>query len=69
MQIIRYEQSKTCDLCFQKYDTFKKIYIFAIYTGALAHLARAFGWQPRGDRFDPDMLHQQYQAFQKWKAF
>ncbi len=25
--------------------------------GALAQLARAFGWQPKGHRFDSDMLH------------
>ncbi len=26
--------------------------------GALAHLARAFDWQSKGDRFDSGMLHQ-----------
>lgn len=30
---------------------------FAEIHGALAHLARAFDWQSRGDRFDPGMLH------------
>lgn len=26
--------------------------------GALAHLARAFDWQSRGDQFESGMLHQ-----------
>ena len=25
--------------------------------GGLAQLARAFGWQPKGHRFDSDILH------------
>ena len=30
---------------------------FKINIGALAQLARAFGWQPKGHRFDSLMLH------------
>ena len=29
----------------------------AIKKGALAHLARAFDWQSKGDEFDSRMLH------------
>ena len=28
-----------------------------INAGALAHLARAFDWQSRGDQFESGMLH------------
>ena len=30
---------------------------FALGYGALAHLARAFDWQSRGDQFESGMLH------------
>ncbi len=36
----------------------KNSFNFATSKGALAHLARAFDWQSRGDRFDSGMLHQ-----------
>ncbi len=32
---------------------------FEIELGGLAQLARAFGWQPKGHRFDSDILHNQ----------
>ena len=37
-----------------------KNYIFAnsnFNLGGLAHLARAFDWQSKGDRFESDILH------------
>ncbi len=30
---------------------------FANANGELAQLARAFGWQPKGHRFEPGILH------------
>ena len=33
--------------------------------GALAHLARAFDWQSRGDEFESRMLHMQKEAAQR----
>ena len=34
------------------------IYVWMIFQkGGLAQLARAFGWQPKGHRFDSDILH------------
>lgn len=47
---------------FQKkyFVEWKLIFTFAMlkYTlGALAHLARAFDWQSRGDQFESGMLH------------
>lgn len=47
---------------FQKkyFAEWKLIFTFAVlkYTlGALAHLARAFDWQSRGDQFESGMLH------------
>ncbi len=35
----------------------KKVLTFATEIGALAHLARAFDWQSRGDEFESRMLH------------
>ena len=41
-----------------KYLGMKDILIkFAKTKGALAHLARAFDWQSRGDEFESRMLH------------
>ena len=34
-------------------------------TGALAHLARAFDWQSRGDQFESGMLHQIFNNSQR----
>ena len=31
--------------------------------GGLAQLARAFGWQPKGHRFDSDILHKKPPRF------
>ena len=39
----------------KKYTTFAT----DIRKGALAHLARAFDWQSKGDEFDSRMLHKQ----------
>gem|GEM_PF-5221246 len=41
------------------YHCKSEIYIvkFSTQNGGLAHLARAFDWQSRGGRFDPDILH------------
>ncbi len=35
----------------------KNCFNFATLKGALAHLARAFDWQSRGDEFESRMLH------------
>ncbi len=33
-------------------------FVAQIYSlGGLAQLARAFGWQPKGHRFESDILH------------
>ncbi len=32
-------------------------FVLQIFYGGLAHLARAFDWQSKGGRFDPDILH------------
>ncbi len=33
------------------------LFILAEEFGGLAQLARAFGWQPKGHRFESDILH------------
>ena len=40
-------------------ERIKKSSNFADGYGALAHLARAFDWQSRGDQFESGMLHQE----------
>ena len=35
-------------------------FTFGAEIGGLAQLARAFGWQPKGHRFDSDILHKNH---------
>ena len=37
--------------------------------GALAHLARAFDWQSKGDEFDSRMLHKQKKVAKTFATF
>ena len=42
-----------------------------LYSGGLAHLARALAWQARGDRFESGILHDQEEnrAFRRGSLF